>query len=194
MTVYYSTDKNWSAYNIHYAPTGGTWTTSPGAAMQSACTGWVKKSITLGSATGLKAAFNNGSGTWDNNNGADYALGTGDITVRNGTVGTGNPCAVQQTEPGASFAVNATTVPGQNTLRRRQPGRPRQLGADRRPCWHPAAYPVWKLDVKLPAGTSFEYKYIRKDASGDVTWESGANRTATVPADGKVTLNDTWRN
>ncbi|MCE0446527.1 hypothetical protein LT493_23400 [Streptomyces tricolor] len=48
--------------------------------------------------------------------------------------------------------------------------------------------------MKLPAGTSFEYKYIRKDASGDVTWESGANRTATVPADGKVTLNDTWRN
>lgn len=70
------------------------------------------KSITLGSATGLKAAFNNGSGTWDSNNGADYALGTGDITVRNGTVGTGNPCGVQQTEPGASFAVNATTVPG----------------------------------------------------------------------------------
>ncbi len=194
VTVYYSTDKNWSAYNIHYAPTGGTWTTSPGAAMQSACTGWVKKSITLGSATGLKAAFNNGSGTWDNNNGADYALGTGDITVRNGTVGTGNPCAVQQTEPGASFAVNATTVPGQNLY---VVGNQAALGN-----WaptaalklDPAAYPVWKLDVKLPAGTSFEYKYIRKDASGDVTWESGANRTATVPADGKVTLNDTWRN
>ncbi|WP_139216281.1 carbohydrate-binding module family 20 domain-containing protein, partial [Streptomyces sp. CC77] len=38
------------------------------------------------------------------------------------------------------------------------------------------------------------YKYIRKDAAGNVTWESGANRTATVPADGKVVLNDTWRN
>ena len=37
------------------------------------------------------------------------------------------------------------------------------------------------------------HKYIRKDASGAVTWESGANRTATVPASGLITLNDTWR-
>lgn len=48
--------------------------------------------------------------------------------------------------------------------------------------------------MSLPAGTSFQYKYIRKDASGNVTWESGANRTATVPSSGEVTLNDTWRN
>lgn len=56
-----------------------------------------------------------------------------------------------------------------------------------------AAYPVWKLDVSMGAGTSFEYKYIKKDGSGNVTWESGANRTATVPASGKVTMGDTWR-
>ncbi|MGW6243075.1 carbohydrate-binding module family 20 domain-containing protein [Streptomyces roseolus] len=56
-----------------------------------------------------------------------------------------------------------------------------------------AAHPVWRLDVKLPAGTSFAYKYIRKDAFGNVTWESGANRTATVPADRRIALNDTWR-
>ncbi|MFE1577178.1 carbohydrate binding domain-containing protein [Streptomyces fradiae] len=192
-TVYYSTDKAWSAYHIHYAPTGGTWTTSPGLAMEAACRGWVKKSVALGSATGLKAAFNNGSGTWDSNSGADYTLGTGDITVRNGTVGTGNPCDDQETGPGASFAVTATTVPGQTI---HVVGDHAALGG-----WAPAAalkldaaaYPVWKLDLKLPAGTSFAYKYIRKDASGNVTWESGADRTATVPADGTVTLNDTWR-
>ncbi|MFF9627935.1 carbohydrate binding domain-containing protein [Streptomyces fradiae] len=192
-TVYYSTDRAWSAYNIHYAPTGGTWTTSPGLAMEAACRGWVRKTVALGSATGLKAAFNNGSGTWDSNGGADYTLGTGDITVGNGTVGTGNPCDDQQAEPGASFAVTATTVPGQTI---HVVGDHAALGG-----WAPAAalkldaaaYPVWKLDVKLPAGTSFAYKYIRKDASGNVTWESGADRTATVPADGTVTLNDTWR-
>ncbi|MFF6835863.1 carbohydrate binding domain-containing protein [Streptomyces sp. NPDC012438] len=193
-TVYYSTDKNWSAHNIHYAPTGGTWTTAPGVAMEAACAGWVKKTVTLGSATGLKAAFNNGAGTWDSDNGTDYALGTGDVTVRNGTAGTGNPCDVQQTGTDASFAVNATTVPGQNIY---VIGNHTALGS-----WAPAAalkldataYPVWKLDVKLPAGTSFTYKYIRKDPSGNVTWESGADRTATVPADGRITLNDTWRN
>ncbi|RSS80549.1 carbohydrate-binding module family 20 domain-containing protein [Streptomyces sp. WAC06614] len=94
---------------------------------------------------------------------------------------------------GAAFAVDATTVPGQNIyVTGDQPG----LGG-----WNtgaalkldPAAYPVWKLDVALPAGTSFAYKYLRKDAAGNVTWESGANRTATVPASGTVTLTDTWR-
>ncbi|MFI6411001.1 carbohydrate-binding module family 20 domain-containing protein [Streptomyces sp. NPDC050585] len=95
---------------------------------------------------------------------------------------------------GASFNVTATTSPGQNIY---VTGNHAALGN-----WNtgsalkldPAAYPVWKLDVSLPAGTTFEYKYIRKDAAGNTTWESGANRVATVPASGKVTLDDTWRN
>lgn len=94
---------------------------------------------------------------------------------------------------GASFNVDATTAVGQNIY---VTGDQAALGN-----WNtaaaikldPASYPVWKLDVSLPAGTSFAYKYLRKDASGNVTWESGANRTATVPASGRVTLNDTWR-
>ncbi|MFF3322744.1 carbohydrate-binding module family 20 domain-containing protein [Streptomyces sp. NPDC002889] len=94
---------------------------------------------------------------------------------------------------GASFNVNATTVVGQDIY---VTGNHSALGN-----WNtgsalkldPAGYPVWKLDVTLPAGMSFEYKYLRKDGSGTVTWEGGINRTATVPASGKVTLNDTWR-
>ncbi|KOU18864.1 glycosidase [Streptomyces sp. WM6372] len=95
---------------------------------------------------------------------------------------------------GASFAVNATTVPGQDvyvTGDRAELGGWNTAGALK---LDPAAYPVWKLDVSLPAGTAFSYKYVRKDAAGNVTWESGANRTATVPASGKAVLNDTWRN
>ncbi|WP_423836057.1 carbohydrate-binding module family 20 domain-containing protein [Streptomyces cathayae] len=57
----------------------------------------------------------------------------------------------------------------------------------------PAACPVWKLDVELPEGASFEYKDLRKDKSGNVAWESGANRTATATS-AKTSLNDTWRN
>ncbi|MFF9667189.1 carbohydrate-binding module family 20 domain-containing protein, partial [Streptomyces althioticus] len=56
-----------------------------------------------------------------------------------------------------------------------------------------AGYPVWSLALSLPGGTSFQYKYVIKDAGGAVTWESGANRTATAPGSGNVTLNDTWR-
>ncbi|MFD5891023.1 carbohydrate-binding module family 20 domain-containing protein [Streptomyces sp. NPDC060334] len=108
-------------------------------------------------------------------------------------------CAGGTTPPpasdaGASFGVNASTVLGQNihvTGDRAELGNWNASGA---PKLDPAAYPVWKLDVSLPPGTSFSYKYVRKDASGNVTWESGANRSATVPASGRVTLTDTWRN
>ncbi|MET9106375.1 carbohydrate-binding module family 20 domain-containing protein [Streptomyces zhihengii] len=94
---------------------------------------------------------------------------------------------------GASFAVNATTVMGQNiyvTGNRAELGNWNPASARK---LDPASYPVWKLDVDLPAGTAFEYKYIRKDAAGNVTWESGANRTATVGTS-RIALNDTWRN
>ncbi|GGU18928.1 carbohydrate-binding module family 20 domain-containing protein [Streptomyces lavendofoliae] len=107
-------------------------------------------------------------------------------------------CGAGSTTPppaatGASFAVNATTVPGENI---HVVGDQAALGnwnTAAAPKLDPAAYPVWKLAVTLPAGTSFAYKYVRKDAAGNVTWESGANRTATVPASGTVTLNDTFR-
>ncbi|MFC5800280.1 carbohydrate-binding module family 20 domain-containing protein [Streptomyces formicae] len=102
-------------------------------------------------------------------------------------------CGGGTSATGASFGVNATTVPGENiyvtgnqpTLGNWSPGSALKLD--------PAGYPLWKLDVALPAGTSFEYKYLRKDAAGNVTWETGANRTAAVPASGPVVLNDTFR-
>ncbi|TDC75438.1 carbohydrate-binding module family 20 domain-containing protein [Streptomyces hainanensis] len=95
---------------------------------------------------------------------------------------------------GALFQVNATTQPGENIY---VVGDLAQLGG-----WDPArairlsadGYPVWRLNLALPAGTTFQYKYVRRwDGGTGVTWESGANRTATVPAGGLVTLNDTWR-
>ncbi|MFF0309553.1 carbohydrate binding domain-containing protein [Streptosporangium sp. NPDC004379] len=92
VTVYYAT--GWPAANIHYAPTGGSWTSVPGVAMnETACAGWKKRTIDLGSATGLKAAFNNGSGAWDNNGGADYTIGAGTVKVSGGQVTSGDPCS-----------------------------------------------------------------------------------------------------
>ncbi|WP_236244583.1 carbohydrate binding domain-containing protein [Streptomyces sp. CC210A] len=91
--VYYRPDAAWTTVNIHYAPAGGTWTTAPGEPMTAACTGWYVKDVDLGAATSLTAAFTNGAGTWDNNDGADYRLGSGTSAVAGGTVTTTDPCA-----------------------------------------------------------------------------------------------------
>jgi cyclomaltodextrin glucanotransferase len=41
----------------------------------------------------------------------------------------------------------------------------------------------WFLPVSVPAGTSIQYKFILKDGSGNVTWESGSNRTSSSSSD-----------
>ena len=46
----------------------------------------------------------------------------------------------------------------------------------------------------VPASSSVQYKYYRKNADGSVTWENvpgGGNRTLNVPASGGTALNDT---
>ncbi|MFJ2441968.1 carbohydrate-binding module family 20 domain-containing protein [Streptomyces sp. NPDC087658] len=133
----------------------------------------------------------NGSGRFTATLGAHTALAlhTGARTCAGGGGGT-DP---QPGTSGASFGVNATTATGQNIYVTGNQSALSNWNTGSALKLDPAAYPVWKLDVELPAGTSFAYKYLRKDAAGTVTWESGANRTATVPASGKVVLNDSWR-
>ncbi|GGQ18065.1 alpha-amylase [Streptomyces griseomycini] len=134
-----------------------------------------------------KAVTVNGSGQFTATLGAHTAL-----ALHTGATSC-DPGPDPDPEVGASFSVDATTTWGENVY---VTGDNAALGN-----WNPAAalkldpaaYPVWKLDVALPAGTSFAYKYLRKDAFGKVTWESGANRTATVPTSGKKLLSDTWR-
>lgn len=46
-----------------------------------------------------------------------------------------------------------------------------------------ASYPDWFFDVSVPEGYSLEFKFIKKDASGNVIWESGSNHVYTVPTD-----------
>ncbi|MEV6590826.1 carbohydrate binding domain-containing protein [Streptomyces acidicola] len=100
-TVYYYTPtRSWSSYYLHWAPSGGSWTTVPGTRMAAACTDWVKLTVDLGTATTWQATLNNGSGTWDNNNGANYRLGTGTITVRDGVVAHSDPCGSAQPPSG----------------------------------------------------------------------------------------------
>lgn len=44
-------------------------------------------------------------------------------------------------------------------------------------------YPEWYLPVSVPVGTTIEFKFIKKDQYGNVTWESGANRVITTSSD-----------
>lgn len=54
-------------------------------------------------------------------------------------------------------------------------------------------YPVWSTPLSISPNTYFEYKYIVIDSSGNVAWESGANRSYTTGFSGAVTFNDSWK-
>ncbi|GEL94651.1 alpha-amylase [Cellulomonas composti] len=110
-TVYYPQRSDWTTTNIHYGVDGAAWTTVPGVPMEAACTGWLRKEIDLGSASGVQLTFNNGSGTWDNNRGANYRVGSGIVVVKDGAVTTGTaPCATTPS-PTPSATPSPTTSP-----------------------------------------------------------------------------------
>jgi alpha-amylase len=92
----------------------------------------------------------------------------------------------------ASFAENATTSWGQNVY---VVGSIPALGS-----WNTAnaialssaGYPTWTATASLPANTAFQYKYLKKNSDGTVTWESDPNRSASTGT-GSLNLTDSWR-
>ncbi|WP_405697178.1 carbohydrate binding domain-containing protein [Streptomyces sp. NBC_01185] len=185
---YYTKTKNWSSYRLHYAPDGGSWTTAPGVAMEAACTDWVKQTVSLGSASGLAATFNNGSGVWDNNAGRNYALGTGSVTVKDGVVAHSDPCADAGTEPEAgntaSVYYSTSTVGWTTTNLHYQPAG----GA-----WttvpgvgmEPACTGWVKKSVDLGTATSM----LATFNNGNGVWDNNNGSNYTVPA-GLTTVKD----
>lgn len=56
--------------------------------------------------------------------------------------------------------------------------------------------PRWHVTVDIPAGTSFSYKYILKEADGSIKRENGMDRRYSVPTgncNGDVWMFDTYR-
>ncbi|MDG6109792.1 alpha amylase C-terminal domain-containing protein [Dactylosporangium aurantiacum] len=94
--------------------------------------------------------------------------------------------------PAVSFSAYAVVAPGERLV---LVGNAPALGA-----WDPAkgvplsaaGYPQWTAQLRIPAGTAIEYKYVKVAADGTVTWESRPNRTGTVPADGWLSTSDGW--
>lgn len=98
-----------------------------------------------------------------------------------------------------TFNVRATTTFGDNIF---VTGQLTQLGnwnpADAKPLSasrYTSSDPLWSATIELPAATLFEYKYIRKTASGQVVWESDPNRRFTTSSGcgSSITVNDLFR-
>ncbi|KAF2804608.1 extracellular glucoamylase protein [Mytilinidion resinicola] len=58
-----------------------------------------------------------------------------------------------------------------------------------------ASNPLWYVTVTFPAGTTFEYKYFKKESDESIVWESDPNRSYTVPSGcaTAATESDSWR-
>lgn len=89
------------------------------------------------------------------------------------------------------FHANATTNPGENIY---VVGDIAELGGwdankSTEAMLNPN-YPGWFLPVSVPVNTSFQFKFIKKDANGNVTWETGGNRSYTS-ASGSTATTDT---
>ncbi|KAJ4320284.1 hypothetical protein N0V94_003461 [Neodidymelliopsis sp. IMI 364377] len=108
-------------------------------------------------------------------------------------------CASPVATVAVTFNSKTTTVVGQTV---KIAGSIAQLGS-----WNTAnapalsaskytsANPLWTTTINLPAGTSIEYKFIRVESNGAVTYESGANRVYTVPRScaSTATVDATWK-
>lgn len=54
-------------------------------------------------------------------------------------------------------------------------------------------YPEWYIVAAVPANTTIEFKFIKKDGSGNVIWEGGSNHIYTVPASGTGNITVDWQ-
>ena len=86
-TIYYG--NSWLQAYIHYKVGNGAWTTVPGVKMASDSSKigyqW-KYVIDMGDATSATVCFNNGNGTWDSKNGANYTVGVGTYGIKNNAI------------------------------------------------------------------------------------------------------------
>lgn len=177
-TVYYKLG-SWTSANMHYSPTNGSWTAVPGTAMSAACSGWTRLTVNLGSASGLTAAFNNGSGTWDNNGGRNYTLGSGISAVQSGAVSTTNPCVVDTTPPSVPAGLTGSAVDA-NNVRLNWTASTDTVGV--------AGYYVYRNNVQI-ATVSSGTTFLDASAAGATTYsytvkafDAAANQSAASTA------------
>ncbi|MFF3201891.1 carbohydrate-binding module family 20 domain-containing protein [Streptomyces sp. NPDC002962] len=128
-----------------------------------------------------------GNVTWESNANRSATSATSALTLDN-SWNVANASATDVT-----FNVTATTSLGTDVY---VVGSLASLGS-----WSPAdavplssaSYPTWSRKVIVPRSTAFEYKFLKKDSAGNVTWESGTNRSYTTGGSAGYSTSDTWK-
>lgn len=186
----------WYGQNVYVVgsiPALGSWNTANAVALSSSSYPVWTGTVTLPPNTAFEYKYikkdPDGSIEWESGANRTYTTGaSGSVTLNDTWSGAASPAPVKVT-----FDENKTTVVGQNVY---VVGDISALGG-----WDPtkavalssASYPVWSATVPIIQNQSFEYKYIVKDSAGNVTWESGTNRSAASGTGATLTLNDTWK-
>ena len=55
------------------------------------------------------------------------------------------------------------------------------------------SYPTWSVLVTLPPAEEVTFKLFSMNKAGEIVWESGPNRTLTLPKQGQVHYVSEWR-
>ncbi|MCF2561890.1 Ig-like domain-containing protein [Bifidobacterium boum] len=184
ITIYYYTPRrpSWNAYYLHYAfvKNGSAVFDNTDIKMDSACSNWVKATVTNADALPLVVTFTDGSGTstnahWDSNNSKNYYLGAGYDTYvfdqeSNGTNHTAPSCSV------TSLSVTGNNVAKDGTMTM-QANTTSQLNAIITPT--NAVKVTWTSDNTAVATV---------DGTGLVTAIKAGTATIAVTAGGRQTL------
>ncbi|MCX3062004.1 carbohydrate-binding module family 20 domain-containing protein [Streptomyces beihaiensis] len=188
---YASTTSGTNVYVVGSVPALGSW--DPANAVKLSSTDYPiwKKDIAVPASSSIEYKYikkdASGNVTWETNANRALTTGTSAVTVNNSwNVANADATAV-------TFTVNATTAYGTNVY---VVGSIPSLGSwntDDAIALSSAAYPSWGGTAIVSKSTSFEYKYIKKDASGNVTWESGSNRSYTTGTNAAYSTSDTWQ-
>ena len=186
--IYYPASKfGANSTYIHYSTDGGTtWTPVPGEKMDSACDGWVKKTIKVKNGTAINFVFNDGGNNWDNNGGSQnsyFVKAGGSFTVADGTIISGvNACnatpgvkgEVTVYYPASAFGADSTYIhyqigTGEWTA---VPGEKMEAACD-----------GWVKKTVKTNGSNLTYVFNNGNGNWDSNWDS--NYSA---ADGSVAI------
>ncbi len=185
------TDPGQEVYVVGSVPGLGSWNPGDGVRLttdEDTYPVWTgSPAIDAGDEWKLVKADGSGNTVWEE---GSNRTGPPSSAVTWGSTGGGPACTTITTE----FDVRAETDPGQEVyvvgsalgLGSWNPADGLPLGTDE------AGYPRWGGSTALPAGTGFEYKYVKIDGAGHVEWESGGNRSATADGDCTQVFTDHW--